>query len=1145
MGVRGLCYDTDTMINHTSVVQCERRFAAKVMLLIGGLCLLFVAPIAAGQTEAVVFPDAQLEQAIRDTLGILWSSEITAADLRELTELDATDYGIHDITGIEQCENLGRLTLWYNEISDISPLADLSSLWYLDLDENLVSDLSPLSGLPALLVLYASYNPINDLSPLADISSLRYLFLDGIEASDWEPLSHLTSMIVLSAESNGISHVASFAEMESLSALYLSRNEITDPSQLSVLENLCMLDLSNNQIQDASTLDGLRFAASCEDGSRLNLADNLIEDLSPLLALKDLGGEFMLDIRENPAVSHPVSEASSDAIGQLEATGTYVLYLAPLKEGVPAPDFALEAMDVARETALSSLRPRIVILDFWASWCGYCRMSLPDLNALAERFGAAVTVLGVNLDRDEADALEFLADNPVPNMTMLRGSYADASAVSLAYGDMLVNGIPHSFVIDGDGVIVYSGHPSGITETLLEGLIEGYGQEPGFLGVQHANVTDDAAATYGLDPSQSGAVVIALLPGQPAEAAGLLVGDVIVAIDDQTILDSAGLNEVVRSCPAGTQVEVRALRVGETTTVPVVLAARPSPEELQAVLESLHGVDADSSDETSNVVATVNSILITDEELEHSVQRTLSRYQQIYSQFGVDVYSLMDGAQGRVFELGIESEALELAITRSLIAGELRRRGVAVTDEEVDEEFQRQYEEFLAIMGVTDEEFQQAFSSGAMGYLQTTGSMTFDEFMNDAKNTVREDLEINAIQIAVAGPIKPTENELQAYFEENHASYDLEEQVSASHILVSTEEEAQDLLDQLGDGADFAVLAQEYSIDAASGANGGALGWFMRGQMVKEFEDVAFSTPVGEVSGVVETQYGFHIIRVTDYQAAESSEYEDVADQVLADYEAQVRSDLFSQWYSTARPLAEISILDPVLNAYLLQQEDAEEGLQEFLRLRDEGLVDEPYLDYIIGTVYETLMEQAQADKQELESAETISPAQRTEIEHLETAIESHRRNALVYYHLAIDVLGEDEQIRERISMLEQEQTEPESDLDEANLSREPAGWECEEMTSPSEVVDFLNAAYSRNQPMHVDQIVAYWDGDGEHFFVLYEKSESVDGSTTWGWKLSTNVNDMLAFINADSPYQTCLSDFFICSLWKGRYSAFYIFYSR
>lgn len=91
------------------------------------------------------------------------------------------------------------------------------------------------------------------------------------------------------------------------------------------------------------------------------------------------------------------------------------------------------------------------------------------------------------------------------------------------------------------------------------------------------------------------------------------------------------------------------------------------------------------------------------------------------------------------------------------------------------------------------------------------------------------------------------------------------EEVRAAHILVATEEEAKTLIDQLGGGADFAGLAKEKSTDKGSGANGGELGWFAKGVMVKEFADAAFAMQPGELSKApVKSQFGFHIIKLEE-----------------------------------------------------------------------------------------------------------------------------------------------------------------------------------------------------------------------------------------------------------------------------------------
>lgn len=86
--------------------------------------------------------------------------------------------------------------------------------------------------------------------------------------------------------------------------------------------------------------------------------------------------------------------------------------------------------------------------------------------------------------------------------------------------------------------------------------------------------------------------------------------------------------------------------------------------------------------------------------------------------------------------------------------------------------------------------------------------------------------------------------------------------VKASHILVKKHSEAQQILDQIRTGANFAELAKQHS-ECPSGKNGGNLGFFTHGQMVKEFEKAAFALSKGEVSEVIKTQFGYHIIKRT------------------------------------------------------------------------------------------------------------------------------------------------------------------------------------------------------------------------------------------------------------------------------------------
>lgn len=88
-------------------------------------------------------------------------------------------------------------------------------------------------------------------------------------------------------------------------------------------------------------------------------------------------------------------------------------------------------------------------------------------------------------------------------------------------------------------------------------------------------------------------------------------------------------------------------------------------------------------------------------------------------------------------------------------------------------------------------------------------------------------------------------------------------EVNASHILVKTEKEAYAVLYDIQHGKSFETLAQEKSI-CPTGRKGGSLGWFSRGQMVKEFEQAAFSGKKGQIVGPIKTQFGYHLIKIVD-----------------------------------------------------------------------------------------------------------------------------------------------------------------------------------------------------------------------------------------------------------------------------------------
>lgn len=139
------------------------------------------------------------------------------------------------------------------------------------------------------------------------------------------------------------------------------------------------------------------------------------------------------------------------------------------------------------------------------------------------------------------------------------------------------------------------------------------------------------------------------------------------------------------------------------------------------------------------------------------------------------------------------------------------------------------------------------------------------------------------VQFAVAKAIERvnvTENEIKAYFDENPDQFAAQELVTASHILVDSEEEAEKLLSQIREGTiSFEDAAKEYS-SCPSAQNGGSLGEFGHGQMVEEFDDACFSMEVGELRGPVKTQFGWHIIRLDGRREGEPMKLADARDAI-------------------------------------------------------------------------------------------------------------------------------------------------------------------------------------------------------------------------------------------------------------------------
>ncbi|MFO7173530.1 MAG: peptidylprolyl isomerase [Bacillota bacterium] len=225
-------------------------------------------------------------------------------------------------------------------------------------------------------------------------------------------------------------------------------------------------------------------------------------------------------------------------------------------------------------------------------------------------------------------------------------------------------------------------------------------------------------------------------------------------------------------------------------------------------------------------------------------------------------------------------QTLERLIQDRLVRQEARKAGVTVTAGEVQAEIDKIKEQ----MGG---EAQFQFVLGQYG-------MTLE----DLKQRVETNLYIKKI---LEPQIRQelTEEKLRQYFEEHKEDYEFR----ARHILVETEEEANQIVEQLKAGADFAALAKEKSKDTASAVKGGDLGFFGRGEMVPEFEEAVLTAPVGGDPQVVKSAYGYHVVQVL----MRSPTFEQVRDEV----ESQALEDELSArsvtWMEELKEKAQIT----------------------------------------------------------------------------------------------------------------------------------------------------------------------------------------------------------------------------------------------
>lgn len=286
---------------------------------------------------------------------------------------------------------------------------------------------------------------------------------------------------------------------------------------------------------------------------------------------------------------------------------------------------------------------------------------------------------------------------------------------------------------------------------------------------------------------------------------------------------------------------------------------------------------------TEGAVAVVNGQAITKQEL---TERLHAALKQLEVSSPPDEYTLNQHRE----------EALTELIEKTLIAQQARAQSVTVTDEEFQEVVKSIQDEYGGVDIQT--------------ILQEQG-----ESSDEWEKAQRERLLLDKlIDLNMDSMVAVTDEEVQQYYEKNKEKYDHPAQVRASQILAYEKAVAEKALQEIQSGVDFAEVAQKYS-ESLDAQNGGDLGFFAKGDMPPEFDEVIFSLKMGEVSKVVKTPYGYQIFKLTGQREAHRVSFEDAKDQIKTMLRKQKRMFAFDFWIAEVRENSEI-----ILNQNLIKQ---------------------------------------------------------------------------------------------------------------------------------------------------------------------------------------------------------------------------------
>jgi peptidyl-prolyl cis-trans isomerase C len=303
--------------------------------------------------------------------------------------------------------------------------------------------------------------------------------------------------------------------------------------------------------------------------------------------------------------------------------------------------------------------------------------------------------------------------------------------------------------------------------------------------------------------------------------------------------------------------------------------------------------------DTGDVAVTVNGVDLAESQLEELLKPELDRM--------AGNAASMPPAIIQQMKRQLRDRILDRMIVEHLLDEQLRAANIVITEQDV-----------ITHLRQSGARQQPPLSLEDIKALMEAQGQSFDEVKRQIQNSKGMKYQ-KLLDTQFAGKVIVTEEDARKYYSENRVRFERPEQVRASHILVSPDPnaepneakaaagaKAEDLLRQIKQGgADFATLAKTSS-SCPSSARGGDLGFFGRGKMVPAFEKAAFELKEGQVSDIVETQFGYHIIRVTGHREPEVIEFDQAKDDIMSGLTQQKQRELAEQYIESLKAKASI-----------------------------------------------------------------------------------------------------------------------------------------------------------------------------------------------------------------------------------------------